>query len=220
MLSRSRPASSIKTPSRASNWQAERRAETRRRLLDAAAQTFGTSGYVGTRVEDILTVANVGRTSFYKHFRDRLDIASELFTEFMPRLGTFYLSILDSEQVDLSTVMAWIDRLADAYAVERGVMRLFAEVMAIEPGFSATISQVQLGIMRQLGARFDAFQRAVDAGEGALHTRAVLVIESIDHVCSLISLRQAPIDRATAIRFAAEAFIAFVEGQAEHISDT
>lgn len=200
----------IETPQRLRNWQAERRAETRKRLLDAAVETFGRLGYVGTRVEDILTAANVGRTSFYKHFRDRLDIVSVLFTQFMPRLERFYLNIRQNEVVDLPAVMAWIDRLADAYIAERCVMRLFAEAIAIEPGFSVTVSQVQSGIMRELAGRFPAFERAVDAGSGPLHTRAVLLIELIDHICSMIGLRQSSIDRQTAIKFAAENFLTFV----------
>ncbi|WP_311269565.1 TetR/AcrR family transcriptional regulator [Sphingobium sp. WCS2017Hpa-17] len=196
--------------SRTAGWQAERRAETRQRLLDAAADTFGQMGYVGTRVEDILAAAQIGRTSFYKQFRDRLDVASVLFTQFMPHLEGVYIEIADCREIDHLAVERWIERLIDAYAQHRGVMRLFAEVAAIEPAFSSTIAQVQTGIMRALGVRFDGFARAVAADGGEPHARAVLVIETLDHISAMISLRQVPIDRPTAVRFAAGVFLDFI----------
>lgn len=204
---------------RAKNWQSERRELTRLQLLTAAADTFGRLGYVGTRVEDILTASGVGRTSFYKHFRDRLDIASVLFTEFMPRLEQVYFEVRSLDEIDMPSVRAWIDRLADTYAAERGVMRLFAEVMAIEPRFSETISRVQIGIMRQLGTRFPVFELAAEDQGGDLYTRAALVIELIDHICSMIGLRRSMIDRPTAINFAAHSFLTFVQMPADEIHE-
>ncbi len=199
---------------RPASWQATRRAETRRRLLDAAVKTFGELGYVGTRVEDILEKAQVGRTSFYKQFRDRLDVVSELFTQFMPNMTQTYLAIRELDRVDNETVSEWIAGLVDAYAESAAVMRLFAEVTAIEPGFSATISHVQTEIISGLGLRFSAFERAAALEEGAQRTRAVLVVETIDHICTMLSLRKAAIDRSAAIEFAAETFLAFVSADA------
>jgi len=50
-----------------------RKAETRRRLLDAARQLFVERGYDATRPQDIARAADVGAGTFYLHFADKRD---------------------------------------------------------------------------------------------------------------------------------------------------
>lgn len=48
-----------------------RRAETRRRLLEATRRLFATRGYHATRPQDIAREADVGTGTFYLHFADK-----------------------------------------------------------------------------------------------------------------------------------------------------
>jgi AcrR family transcriptional regulator len=54
--------------------QAERRAATRRALLDAARSLFAESGYHGTAAEEIVRRAGLTRGALYHHFEDKKDL--------------------------------------------------------------------------------------------------------------------------------------------------
>lgn len=54
--------------------QAERRASTRRALLDAARSLFAEKGYHGTAAEEIVRRAGVTRGALYHHFEDKKDL--------------------------------------------------------------------------------------------------------------------------------------------------
>ena len=54
--------------------QAERRATTRRALLDAARSLFADKGYHGTAAEEIVGRAGLTRGALYHHFEDKKDL--------------------------------------------------------------------------------------------------------------------------------------------------
>jgi AcrR family transcriptional regulator len=54
--------------------QAERRASTRRALLDAARSLFAEKGYHGTAAEEIVGRAGLTRGALYHHFEDKKDL--------------------------------------------------------------------------------------------------------------------------------------------------
>ena len=70
-----------------------RKAETRRKLLEAARQLFVERGYDATRPQDIARLADVGAGTFYLHFPDKPaaflafteEAASELLEQVRPR---------------------------------------------------------------------------------------------------------------------------------------
>src|SRR5918998_6036932 len=54
--------------------QAQRRATTRRALLDAARSLFAERGYHGTAAEEIVRRAGLTRGALYHHFEDKKDL--------------------------------------------------------------------------------------------------------------------------------------------------
>lgn len=193
-------------------WQQARRAENRDRLLAAAAIVFARSGYIATTIEEILVEAGIGRTSFYKHFDDKLAIAAALFEQFMPELADSYGKIVTQKCIDQRTLAEWLDTLIDCYGAQANIMSVFAQVMVIEPRFAETIARVQLNIMERLGVRFAAFDKAAKAGpRDPLRTRASMLIGMIDQLCSAVALHAAVLDRAAAIAFVAEDFARFIK---------
>src|SRR5919107_3863885 len=54
--------------------QAERRAATRRALLDAARSLFAERGYHGAAAEEIVRRAGLTRGALYHHFEDKRDL--------------------------------------------------------------------------------------------------------------------------------------------------
>ena len=73
----------------------ERRARTRKRLLDAAYRLFASHGYDAPTIDDVVAEAHVARGSFYNHFetRDALfnavadDIATDINSIIKPKLA-------------------------------------------------------------------------------------------------------------------------------------
>lgn len=187
-------------------WQQERRAETRVRLLEAAFRVFVRSSYAETAVNDILAEAGVGRTSFYKHFPDKLTLAEALFEDLMPDLSEAYAEIAICAPVDRRAIAKWLDGLVEQYVRNAGIMRILAQVQSIEPRFGRAVGKAQRAIMASLGSRFPLFARAAAAPEmhDGDYTRATLVIDMIDHLCSTLAIRQVPIDRMEAIGFLSE----------------
>jgi len=59
--------------------RSQRRASrTRRRLLNAALDMFGTKGFDATTVEDITERADVGKGTFYRHFSSKNEVMTAL----------------------------------------------------------------------------------------------------------------------------------------------
>src|SRR5579859_4032813 len=56
----------------------ESREQTRKRLLDAAAEVIASRGLAATTIEDIVEHAGYTRGAFYSNFESKLDLFSEL----------------------------------------------------------------------------------------------------------------------------------------------
>lgn len=80
------------TPSRVRRTRAEQRAETRRRLLEAAARVFVRRGYEAASVEEIAETAGFTRGAVYSNFRDKDDLyvtfLEERMAEKVTQIGT------------------------------------------------------------------------------------------------------------------------------------
>lgn len=67
---------------------AERRAERRRALLDAALDRFAEKGYPATTIEEICRAASVSTRNFYEEFDNREALLLELYGELLHRMVT------------------------------------------------------------------------------------------------------------------------------------
>ena len=91
-------------------------AETRERLLRAAADVFAERGYDGTRVADIAAAAGVSNGALYAHFASKADLLVDaLRTHGRHLLGELFAADPDRPVVDLLlTVGRWLPRRRDA----------------------------------------------------------------------------------------------------------
>ena len=76
----------------------ERRAERRRRLLDAGLELFGTAGYHGTSIERLCGKAGVTARHFYQEFSGREALLDALFGEIVSEVGQAVLDALAAAQ--------------------------------------------------------------------------------------------------------------------------
>jgi AcrR family transcriptional regulator len=91
-------------------------AETRERLLRAAADVFAERGYDGTRVADIAAAAGVSNGALYAHFASKADLLVDaLRTHGRHLLGELFAADPERPVVDLLlTVGRWLPRRRDA----------------------------------------------------------------------------------------------------------
>lgn len=99
---------------------AERQAERRRQLLDAALELFATKGYVNTSIEQICQTAFVGTKAFYELFDGK---------------ESCYLALLDdlSQQMTDRVVAAAADLPDDERAAARALVAAFAHAVVDDP---------------------------------------------------------------------------------------
>jgi AcrR family transcriptional regulator len=124
----------------------QRKADSRERLLAAAVEQFGRSGYSPVSVEDIATGAGVSRMTFYRHFRGKADIATALFDRNVVEAGPDLLRVREIDWRSRGAVHGWLERLFAADHANRMLLRVFVEAAAIEPEFT-----------RQAHAQIDAW---------------------------------------------------------------
>ena len=98
--------------------RSERQAETRRRLLDAAAEVFKRRGLANASVEEISAEAGFTRGAFYSNF----DTKEQLFVELLQdRIYASYTELIERLSADLSPIeqLRWIaNDLKDRYGRE------------------------------------------------------------------------------------------------------
>lgn len=73
-----------------------RRAESRRRLLDAARELFVERGYHATRPQDITKTAGLGHGTFYIHFKDK----RECFLAFVDEAQTMLMDHINDARIE------------------------------------------------------------------------------------------------------------------------
>jgi AcrR family transcriptional regulator len=95
--------------------RAEKRAETRRRLLDAAAEVFRRQGFAGASVEQISAQAGFTRGAFYSNFESKEVLFVELLHE---RVYDDFARLIRAVPADLSPAerVVWgAERLREVY---------------------------------------------------------------------------------------------------------
>ena len=112
--------------------RAERRAETRRRLLDAAATVFVRRGLGGASVEEIAAEAGFTRGAFYSNFDNKEEMFVELLQE---RVYAGYREMLERVPQDASPIerLRWgANELMERYLREEDVwlFALWLELLA------------------------------------------------------------------------------------------
>ena len=140
----------------------ERSAETRRRLLDAAAQAFADRGFHGTTTRDIAGAAGMSPAAVYVHYRSKEELLFEL-----SRAG--HLKTIGNLDVNDDPDASPVDRLS-------AVMRGFAEWHA-RGHTTARIVNYELAALEPEHRREIGLLRAVGMSRAGI--RRTIVIEAL-----------------------------------------
>jgi AcrR family transcriptional regulator len=105
--------------------QAERRAATRRALLDAARELFAEKGFAATGREEIAEAAGVTRGALYHHFSSKGDVFRAVFEELeaetMAKVMVAAVKESDPLESMVQGAMAYLDAALDP-AVQRVIL--------------------------------------------------------------------------------------------------
>lgn len=139
------------------DFQAQRKANSRERLLAAASAAFCEHGYLDVSVEDIVAAAGVSRMTFYRHFSGKADLASALFHASAEAARPYLLSIRDRDHTDTGVVREWLEGLFSSERERRHLLRAFVQANAAEAEFTADGHDFLTGLAADLGQGIPAF---------------------------------------------------------------
>ncbi|MBO6893333.1 MAG: TetR/AcrR family transcriptional regulator [Roseibium sp.] len=97
--------------------QAERRAETKRALLDAARALFVEKGYAETGTPEIVKAADVTRGALYHHFADKADLMRALVRQEAEAIASDIDADTNTSQSPLDAFMAGASAYFSAMSV-------------------------------------------------------------------------------------------------------
>ncbi len=89
------------------------KAQTREKILDAAASAFSQRGYHETAVDDIVKASGTSKGAFYFYFQTKEDIFFALVNKLLERLTSSIEKDASNEKDGLSKMMAGIDSFFD-----------------------------------------------------------------------------------------------------------
>ena len=141
------------------------------RIVAAAAAAFAQSSYRETSVEEIIEIAGISSATFYKYFKNKLDVASELIKFFAPKVETVADELPGQATPD--EVREWVSRVLEFHEQNRQFIVLLSEVMSFEPAFSPAIIAGYDNIIDRVGPRIPAFGKAASGLPENMHIRAI-----------------------------------------------
>ena len=139
------------------DFQAQRKASSRERLLAAASVMSGEPVNLDVTAGEIGASTGVSQGPFNPHFTGKADLATALF-----HLGTqtgrpLVLAIRERDYGDFAVVRAWIAELFSSDRRQRQLLRAFIQANAAEDEFTAVGHAFLTGVVAELGQSIPAF---------------------------------------------------------------
>jgi AcrR family transcriptional regulator len=158
-------------------------ADTRDRLLEAAAEVFAARGYDGTRVADIAAAAGVSNGAMYAHFSSKADLLVEALRTHGPRLLANLFAAEPSRSITelLLVIGRWLPRRRDA----SGYLIVEALVAARRD------ADLAVPMRAYIGERADWLGDLMRAAQAGGEIDPVLSPNALAHFCLLLAMGSA-----------------------------
>lgn len=132
----------------------QRKAETHRLLVAAAARAFGEAGYLATTLDQIIGYAGVTRGTFYEHFQSKAEAFGAVLDDLVARLTQAVVGVdLEPDapppQIQLAGNLL---RVLDILLSDRAVARLLLVEAGQEPAVGSKVTALHAfarGMIRQ-----------------------------------------------------------------------
>lgn len=143
----------------------ERKAQTRVRLLEAAAQVYARSGFAGATLEQVAAEAGFTKGAVYAHFGSKENLLLALMEEYLAGQVVEQLELFDRDRVTWERPLAGSERWMERLHESPDRFRLFVELWAHaqrDESLRLRLAEA-LGALRATFAGFAAYSVA-DAG--------------------------------------------------------
>jgi len=133
---------------------------TRERIMDLAYQSIVEKGFAATSIEELVEAAGITKSGFFYHFRDKNDLARQLFERFLAEddgiMETLERRARELSDDPLQSFLIFLNVYAqmmdDMNALHPGCM--VATVTYQERMFDAEVRQMNVDYLRKMRARF------------------------------------------------------------------
>ena len=134
--------------------------KTREKLMDLAYASIVEKGYAATSIEELVEAAGITKSGFFYHFRDKNDLARQLFDRFLNE-DEGIMDTLEKRARELSDdplqsflifLNVYAQRMDDMEALHPGCM--VATVTYQERMFDADVRQMNVDYLRRMRERF------------------------------------------------------------------
>lgn len=145
-------------------------------LIEAGRDVFVRRGYLGTRVDDVVSAAGVSHGAFYRYFANKGELARVLAAQAMRTVAaavTTMPSVADDGSVDRTALRRWLRRYDDTHAGQAAMFRVWVDATLHDPTLDAD-SAPALDWGRRRMARFLAPRRFGDIDAEAVVLLALL----------------------------------------------
>jgi len=142
-----------------------RKAQTRTRLLEAAASVYARSGFGGATLDEVAAEAGYTKGAVYSHFGSKENLLLALMEEHLASQLAEQIALFDRDQVTWERPLAGSARWMEQLEQNPGPFRLFVELWVYAQRDERLRRRLAAGLqaMRATFARFAA-QSAADAG--------------------------------------------------------
>jgi AcrR family transcriptional regulator len=115
---------------------------TRQRIIDAAFVMFQQLGFRSTTIDKIVKRAHVNRTTFYLHFKDKIDVAIEIGRRYVPGFVTEFDRLVSLEPASPEAVKEWVTGflITSGKEDQKIVNYVLGEATLAEPTFAVEFS--------------------------------------------------------------------------------
>jgi AcrR family transcriptional regulator len=133
--------------------------KTRERIMDLAYQSIVEKGFAATSIEELVEAAGITKSGFFYHFRDKNDLARQLFERFLAE-DDGIMQTLEARARELSDdplqsflifLNVYAQMMDDMNALHPGCM--VATVTYQERMFDAEVRQMNVDYLRQMRDR-------------------------------------------------------------------
>ena len=133
---------------------------TRKRIFDLAYDAINQKGFAATSIEELVEAAGITKSGFFYHFRDKNDLARQLFERFLAEDEAIFDTLEerakalsdDPLQSFLIFLNVYAQMMDDMNALHPGCM--VATVTYQERMFDAEVRQMNVDYLRKMRARF------------------------------------------------------------------
>ncbi len=154
-----------------------KRATTRARICEAAADLFFDRGFAAVTMEEIAVAVGIRRSTLYLHFRDKDEILSAIAEDFTAKLRDV-IARLPSPNPTRDEIATWVDEMAAFVAGEPAATELLVSLSHLPKAPAAALAFGGT-LQRLMAERLVAYQRALEPEQTLAYAWSVAAMDGL-----------------------------------------